>query len=806
MTCRSCGGFSSLLLILIAAALAFLLAEGTLQAGDERPPVSNPSGEPGRLLTQMAGPIQINHGPRPVSTGKAAASPESPSAPASGSPLLTLPPAGARTPYLVSEAANTGKTVQAVPAVPNAAAASPAPAPVQPAPAESPAPPAEPQNMNGASPAPPGVMPAPVLTPTPPGISGQLPGNGAPAPAPPAPAGAVTPATPPPFPPPTRMRPAAGPAPAGPIPPAGQPAAPRGTAKRGEVSFNFDDADVFSVIQTIFGGVLRVNYIIDPKVKGRVNFRSVSPVAKEDVMPLMEVILRLNGIGVVEDGGLYRIIPIGDMPREPAQVGIGREPEKITVAGLGLLQVVPLKFIPSSEMVRVLTPFLSTNAVIVDVPKINYIIIVDTDANVKRLLHLVEIFDSEKLKQIKPQVFVYPVRNGKAKDVAAMLQQIFIGGSRAGTTTPSRPTPTAPTRPTTPAQPVPTPAAPAQQISLGAPGGGESLVSDITRIIPDEITNTIVILATPDDYALMFETLQKIDIVPRQVMIEVLIAEVTLGDDLQFGIEWSIKAKVDKGFADFGFSSSTIDASKPIGFTFLGIDKTGLIRGFLQALASESKLNILASPHILAADNREARIQIGQQVPIVTTETPVSTTGTTGTSISRTIQYKDTGVILKIKPLINESGLVSLDLSQEVSDYFIQALYGSEYPVITKREATTNLVAQDGETIVIGGLIGDTFKRTKEGIPLLSQIPLIGYLFGTTKDENKRNEIIMLLTPTVVKNQDEAKNMTNVYVHRLRGIKKDLRIDQLNWFKKLGDAKEPPPAPNPTEPVPPVTP
>jgi type II secretory pathway component GspD/PulD (secretin) len=795
-------------LILIVAALLFLMAGGTLQAGDEQPPVPNPSGEPGRLLTQIAGPIQINHGPRPVSTGKAATAPESPSAPASERPLLTLPPAGSRTPYLVSEAANTGKTVQAVPAVPNTAAASPVPQPVQPSPAESPAPPAEQQNMNGASPAPPGVVPAPVSAPPPPGLPGQLPGNGAPGPAPPTPSGAVTPATPPPFPPPTRMRPSAGPAPAGPIPPAGQPAAPRGTAKRGEVSFNFDDADVFSVIQTIFGGVLRVNYIIDPKVKGRVNFRSVSPVAKEDVMPLMEVILRLNGIGVVEDGGLYRIIPIGDMPREPAQVGIGREPEKIIVAGLGLLQVVPLKFIPSSEMVRVLTPFLSTNAVIVDVPKINYIIIVDTDANVKRLLHLVEIFDSEKLKQIKPQVFVYPVRNGKAKDVAAMLQQIFIGGSRAGTTTPSRPTPTAPTRPTTPgqpAQPVPTPA-PAQQISLGAPGGGESLVSDITRIIPDEITNTIVILATPDDYALMFETLQKIDIVPRQVMIEVLIAEVTLGDDLQFGIEWSIKAKVDKGFVDFGFNSSTIDASKPIGFTFLGIDKTGLIRGFLQALASESKLNILASPHILAADNREARIQIGQQVPIVTTETPVSTTGTTGTSISRTIQYKDTGVILKIKPLINESGLVSLDLSQEVSDYFIQALYGSEYPVITKREATTNLVAQDGETIVIGGLIGDTFKRTKEGLPLLSQIPLIGYLFGTTKDENKRNEIIMLLTPTVVKNQDEAKNMTNVYVHRLRGVKKDLRIDQLNWFKKLGDVKEPPSAPNPAESVPPFRP
>ena len=745
------------------------------------------------LLTQSAGTVQVIRGGQSGSPDSDSSSPPIQNSPAADRHPLTLPPLGTPAPYLVPEPDKPGGIAQ------TQATASPAnPAPGQssgiaPAPGAFPSqltlPPASvppktgntPQGTNSGTPATPAGTPS----------------SGVPIPA--VPPTAVTPSTLPPFQPPGRMRPQAGQSPSGPDDTLRRP-----TAKRGEVSFNFDDADVFSVIQTIFGGVLKVNYIIDPKVKGRVNFRSVAPVPKEDVMPLMEVVLRLNGIGVVEDGGLYRIIPIGDMPREPAQIGIGREPDKITIAGLGLLQVVPLKYIPSSEMIRVLTPFLSTNAVMVDVPKINYIIIVDTDANVKRLIQLVEIFDSEKLKQIKPQVFVYPVRNGKAKDVAAMLQQIFVGGTRTSptTTTPSPRPSTTPTRPTTPSQPTQstTTSTPSQQVSVAPSGSGESLVSDITQIIPDEVTNTIVILATPDDYALMFETIQKIDIVPRQVMIEVLIAEVTLGDDLQFGIEWSIKSKVDKGFIDLGFNSATLDPSKPIGFTFLGIDKTGLIRGFLQALATESKLNVLASPHVLAADNREARIQIGQQVPIVTTETPVSTTGTTGTSISRTIQYKDLGVILKIKPLINESGLVSLDISQEVSDYFIQAIYGSEYPVITKREATTNLVAQDGETIVIGGLIGDTFKRTKEGFPILSKIPILGYLFGTTKDENKRNEVIMLLTPTVVKNQEDAKNMTNMYVHRLRGVKKDLRIEQLNWFKKLQGPREAQPAePAPTQ-------
>jgi general secretion pathway protein D len=551
----------------------------------------------------------------------------------------------------------------------------------------------------------------------------------------------------------------------------------RTSTKRGEISFNFDDADVYSVIQTIFGGVLKYNYIIDPKVKGRVNFRSVSPVSKEDVLPLMEVILRLNGIGVVEEGGLYRIIPIGDMPREPAPVKIGREPDKVVLQGLGLLQVVPIKYFTSTEMVRVLSPFLSANAVIVDVPKINYLILVDTDANVKRLLQLVEIFDSEQLKQIKPQVFVYPVQNGKAEDLSNLLQQIYLGAKPSTkAATPATPattttTTTTPTTPSTPGRPSTPAAQPTQSaITIGPSASGEALVSEITKIFPDKVTNSLIILATPEDYALILETLNKIDTVPRQVMIEVLITEITLTDELKFGLEWSIKSKGDQGFASItgSFTSTTISSPSSTssitipapGFTFLGIDPTGLIRGFLQTLATQGKTNVLASPHIIAADNREARIQIGQQVPVVTDVQ--STTVTT-----QNVQYKDTGVILKIKPSINDSGLVSMEINQEVSDYVLQKIGTNTFPVFTKREATTYMVAQNGQTVVIGGLIQENKGRSRAGIPFLSKIPILGYLFGTTDDTLSRTEIVMLLTPRVVKNQKEAENLTDFYIHRL---------------------------------------
>ena len=137
--------------------------------------------------------------------------------------------------------------------------------------------------------------------------------------------------------------------------------------------------------------------------------------------------MRLNGVAIIEDNGLYRIIPISDLAREPAPISIGRSVDKIQIKGKALLQVVPIQHLQSAELVKLLTPFASTSAVIVDVPKINHIIIVDTDASVKRLLELINFFDSEQQKKKGPQVFVYHVQNGKAKDIGALLQQIFLG-------------------------------------------------------------------------------------------------------------------------------------------------------------------------------------------------------------------------------------------------------------------------------------------------------------------------------------------------------------------------------------------
>jgi len=574
-----------------------------------------------------------------------------------------------------------------------------------------------------------------------------------------------------------------------------QPTVPaRPVSSKGSISLNFDDADVYQVIQTIFGDVLRVNYIVDPRVKGRVTFRSVAPIPNDQVLPIMETILRINGIGVVEDGGLYRIVPISEVAREPAAVGFGRDPEKIPSSGKSLVQVVPILFLQSSEVIKLITPFLSVNAVVIDVPKTNQIIIVDTDASVKRILQFLATFDNEQQKKKQAQVYVYAVQNGKAKNVANLLQQIFLGAKplttterpHTTTTTPTSTTPRSPTQ--QPAQPpVPQP----QPTKPPTTGAGETLVSDITRIFADEILNSVIILATPEDYKLIKETIDKIDVQPRQVMIEGIVAQVNLTDNLSLGLSYAFKTQfkisgdsVMKGTLGLNTGKLNAKSLPTSGFTFVGTVGDDY-RAIIDALATQSRAKVIAAPHILVTDNREARIQVGQQVPIVTSTSYDTTVTSSRTS---TIQYKDIGIILKVTPQVNESGLVALDLAQEVSTYSTIELGLNETTIIlNKAEATTNVVVKDGETIIIGGLIREDTDKSRSGVPLLSKIPLLGYLFGNTTDNETRQEYIILLTPRVIKNQSDAKDMTNDYVDRMtRSGKGKITTQELLGTKKHG--------------------
>jgi general secretion pathway protein D len=402
---------------------------------------------------------------------------------------------------------------------------------------------------------------------------------------------------------------------------------------------------------------------------------------------------------------------------------------------------------------------------------------------VKRLLKLVEVFDNEGVKQKRPQIFVFHCQNGKAKDIATTLQQMFLSGKgSSGTSAPSAP----PTPSRTSALPQspgsPTPSA----LPTGSPSGsGDQLVSDITKIFADEILNAVIVMATPEDYELIKSTIERLDIVPRQVVIEGMIAQVTLTDNLSLGLSYLIKASY--GGMDFNIglngSNLNVDTTKQTGtgFTLIGTDASGQVRAFITALATESKAKLLAAPHILVSDNREARIQVGQQVPITTSETY----GAAGVTPQRIVQYKDIGIILKVKPRVNAGGLVALEVGQEVSTFSTIPLgnIGETQIIINKTEASTNLVVQDGQTIVIGGLIREDTTKSLSGVPWISKVPLIGWLFGTTEDDKSRAELIILLTPHVIKNQKEAKSVTSDYVDQMTDSSKG-RITKEDLLKK----------------------
>jgi general secretion pathway protein D len=310
------------------------------------------------------------------------------------------------------------------------------------------------------------------------------------------------------------------------------------------------------------------------------------------------------------------------------------------------------------------------------------------------------------------------------------------------------------------------------------------------RIVADEVTNSLVILATKRDYQLILDVLKKVDVVPRQVVLEVMIAEITLDKDLSFGVAYAMADK-RLGLAlpdrnpDASIFQVTGDPQGQSGAQGLGgllgtasrvpaqgafavISNRDNFNMFINALARRTNVKMLSAPHVIAADNREAHILVGSSIPILTS-TQQSTLATS--NLVSSVQYRDTGKILTILPQVNSQGLVNMQVRQEVSAVQ-EAVFGqTQSPSFTTREAETTLVVQDGETVIIGGIIDDQVTHNRSGIPYLMDVPALGRLFRVERDIAARTELILLITPYVVRSRDEARGVTGEFANRLKGIK-----------------------------------
>jgi general secretion pathway protein D len=382
------------------------------------------------------------------------------------------------------------------------------------------------------------------------------------------------------------------------------------------------------------------------------------------------------------------------------------------------------------------------------------------------------------------RVFVYYAENAKAKELAATLNAIYGAPSSGGG--PQAPTPPPPS---TPGGARPPGGGlfggPSSTTGGGPPTAGSGTLSEVgliegqVRFIADDTTNAVIVTTFPRAWSEIEATIRQLDKMPRQVLIEVLVAEISLTDDTQFGIDWAIRS------GKFFIANANINrgTSLPINIPIdpsLAVPATGGLTAFafasgefialLNALASQNRINVLSNPHVLTSENKKAIINVSDSIPIVTSQTaplggtisqsatgqPATTAAVVGT---QSVEYRDAGVILTVTPRIGEQGTVALDIKQEVNSI------GQQEPPtgsrrIVKREAETSVVLINNQTLVLGGLIQERRTIDDRGIPFMKNIPLIGFLFGFKGLKIEKTELLMLITPRVIGTAVDAARIT----------------------------------------------
>jgi len=355
------------------------------------------------------------------------------------------------------------------------------------------------------------------------------------------------------------------------------------------------------------------------------------------------------------------------------------------------------------------------------------------------------------------RLYVYELENGKAENIARVLQEIFgSGGDMAGQDSGAA---SAGSRVFRSAEELSSPPPePGAALDIGADPVAEGVVgesSGYAKIIADADNNAILVLASQEDYRAIEAAIRRLDIAPRQVLIEATIAEVTLSNTLDYGVRWFLENSDNQ----LGFNAPVpAEASGPgLAFAFFNEDKD--VSAFFDLLATESSVKFLSTPQVMVLDNQTATIRVGDQIP-VTTRSSQSTTNPDAPIVTE-VQFRDTGTLLSVTPRINAGGQVTLEISQEVSLPGTEPAVGGGGNVsIAQRTINSSVIVQSGQTVVLGGLILENKNDATTGVPVLMNIPVLGKLFSTTSEDVFRTELLVTVTPLVVENQRAMQKVT----------------------------------------------
>ena len=653
--------------------------------------------------------------------------------------------------------------------------------------------------------------------------------------------------------------------------PAPAPAGAEMDASADGYTLNFENAPVANVAKSILSDVLGVGYVIDPRVQGSISLSSERPIAKKDMLFVLESALHANNLTMVREGKVYRIAPA----TEAGVGGVDRAGNEGVEPGYGMT-VVPLRYVSATTALKLLDGFAARPGAIRADPTGQLLLVVGSGNERQSALDVIRNFDVDwlrgrsvgmypvqnsspepivaELEKImdtgeaglghglvrfqavtrlnsvlvvaeKPDLLraaarwisrldepagatasvkVYKVRYGDAKQLAQMLTQIFVtsgAGSAANEIAPSSGTkaltpterltggrpPTTMNEPTAGAASTSTAGSAAAQFgalpvatlnselaSLGQGGQGGPQLPNV-RITADTTNNSVLIFAKPDEYKIIERTLIQLDRPRMQVAIEVTIAEVTLNNELNYGVQfWLHNGGLSNTLTGLIPSAANNVAQNPRGPGLTGglnvvVGNALTPRVVINALHQLTDVRILSNPSLVVVDNGEATLEVGDQIPI---STGSATVLSANNAVVNTVDYKNTGIIMHVLPRVNSNGSVLLNIDQEISAVPPGSPGSTSLtPTISQRKVNSQISVVSGQTVLLAGLIQDQQEASREGIPLLNQIPYVGSAFGTSGKTDVRTELIIFIKPQIIRDGADASMVAEELRSKMRGGK-----------------------------------
>ena len=597
------------------------------------------------------------------------------------------------------------------------------------------------------------------------------------------------------------------------------------------VTLNLKDADISALISTV-AEVTDRNFIIDPRVKGKVTVVSTRPMESDEVYQVFLSILKVHGFAAVPSGEVIKIVPDVNAKQD----GIPTIGDESAVRGDEMVtRVVEVNNVAAAQLVPILRPLVPQQGHLAAYPATNVLIISDRAGNVDRLVRIIRRIDQVSDSEIE----VIPLQHASATEVVRVLtsleraapagaggasptaggpvlvadertNSVLLGGDRAARLrmraiishldTPldaGGNTDVVYLKYAEATEIVDVLMGVGQVEERGAAGGAKGKAAPASNrgqfdIQADEATNSLVISAPPDIMRTLKRVIDQLDVRRAQVLVDAVIAEVSVDTSRELGVQWIISG-INNGTgplglinftntgtqltdianaiigANQGVQIPTPNANVSIGAGRLDSDKDVNFAGLMNALASDAGTNILSTPSLVTLDNEEAEIIIGENVPFITGSFTSTGAGDSATNPFQTIQREDVGLTLKIKPQINEGDALKMNIEQEISS-IADSVVGASDLITNKRSIKTTVMVDDGAVIVLGGLIEEQIGESEQKVPLLGDIPLLGYLFRSTGADVRKQNLMVFIHPVILRDAAVTELHTNSKYNYLRAL------------------------------------